>query len=444
MAKPQAASRPTIESERWLARAAKVTTGTQSNLRAMVGEKPLVLERGVGLRLYDADGNDYVDFNLGMGPGLWGHAHPRYTKAVQEQVAKLLYMPSGIAHTTLEIQVAEKLCAHVPSAELVRFLSTGSEAIQLVIRLARACTGRPLFVRFESNYHGWMDNVYGGLVNPDAAAPPHAVEAEADPMATLGRSPSAMSESYKIAWNDADRLDEILRRHGRHIALVLMEPILCNGGCLPPRPGFLERVRSLCDQHGVILCFDEVITGFRIGLGGAQKELGVTPDVTTFAKGLTGGMPLSAVVGKRFVMDLLRENRVTAAGTYNASPPSMAATLASLTMLEESAGDYHRAVDRNQERLRAALRASAARHGHPLLIQGPRGLLYTEFIDRDIAYTAADLAGADVDKSRRLRLLLIDEGVVIGRGNRWFVSGVLTERDLDDAVGRIDRAFARL
>jgi glutamate-1-semialdehyde 2,1-aminomutase len=444
MGKEQGAVRKTTEGQRWLERARRVTSGPQSNLRAASGESPLILERGEGLRLYDVDGNDYVDFNLGMGPGLWGHGHRRYVEAVQRQIETLLFMPSGIAQTTLEIEVAEKICAHVPSAERVRFGSTGSEAVQLVIRVARAFTGRPYFVRFESNYHGWIDNVYGGVVNPDRGAVPFAVDSDADAFATLGRFPGAQHESFKLPWNDIGILEATLRKHGKDIALVLMEPILCNGGCLPPRPGYLERVRSLCDEFDVVLCFDEIITGFRVGLGGAQKQLGVTPDITTFGKALTAGLPLSAIAGKRVLMDLLREGKVTAAGTFNACPPSMAASLVSIRMLEEDAGAYYKAVDRQQARLKAALLASAERHGHKLMVQGPRGLLYTEFVDRSEAYTAADLQGADVDKSRRLRLLLIEEGVVIGRGNRWFVSGVLAERDMDDAVVRIDRALARL
>lgn len=432
------------QTERWLQRARRVTPGPQSNLRGATGETPIILERGQGLRVFDVDGKEYIDLNLGMGPGIWGHNNPRYLRAIQQQMETLMFIPSGVAQTPVEIQVAEKICEHVPSAELVRFCTSGSEAVQLVIRLARAYTGRRYFVRFESNYHGWLDNVYGGLVNPDRSALPHGIDSDADPFATQGRSPGAPFESFKLPWNDADVLAEVLAAHGKDIALVLMEPILCNGGCLPPRPGYLERVRELCSEYGVVLCFDEVITGFRVGLGGAQKQLGVTPDLTTFGKALTAGMPLSAVAGRTPILELLRTNRVTGAGTYNGSPVSMAATLTTIAMLEENGGAVYKQVDRQQAKLKDMLRRTALKHGHKLMVQGPRGLLFTEFVDREIAHTAADLRDADTDKSRRLRLLLLEEGVLIGRGNRWFVSGLLTDGDVDEAAGRVDRAMARL
>ncbi len=219
---------------------------------------------------------------------------------------------------------------------------------------------------------------------------------------------------------------------------------MCNGGCCPPKPGYLQAVRSLCDQYGVLLCFDEIITGYRVGLGGAQAQVGVTPDLATFGKALTAGVPLAAVTGRKDILGLLRTNRVIGAGTFNSFPVAMAAALTSIRMLEQDDGAYYAKVDRAQPILMDGLQSIAKKYGHPILVQGPRGLFYFDFIDRQVAWSPRDLAMADRPKALRLRNLLIEEGVLIGRGNRWFVSGLLTDQDIDFVLGATDRAFARL
>ena len=229
------------------------------------------------------------------------------------------------------------------------------------------------------------------------------------------------------------------------IALVIMEAAMTNGGCCLPRPGYLERVRELCTRHGVLLCIDEVITGFRMGLGGAQQHYGVTPDLSTFGKALAGGMALAAVAGRRDILDLLRVNRVVNAGTFNAAPVSMAAGIATLTMLERDDGAAFRRIDTMQAALMEGIRERARRHGHAALVQGVRGVFCVHFTDLAVAHSPRELAQhADLPKARRFRQLLIREGLYPGRGDRYFVSTVLSAAELEDALRRIDAALGAL
>ena len=425
-------------------RAARVMPGRQSNLRASP-EPPVFIERAVGQRLWDVDGRELIDFAIGMGPGIWGHGNREYQDALHAQLEKLFVVASGMLQTEPEVQLAERIVANVPCADRVRFVTTGSEAVQMVVRLARAFTGRRLFVRFEGHYHGWLDNVLGGRVNDESTDSPYALENPADPMHTEGRAEFAMRESFKIPWNDADALEALLQRHGQDIALVLMEAAMTNGGCCIPRPGYLERVRELCTQYGVVFCMDEVITGFRMGLGGAQAHYGVTPDLASFGKAIAGGMPLAAVAGRADIFELLRTNAVVGAGTFNAAPMSMTAGLTTMRMLERGNGMVYRHIDEMQSHFMTEFRRLGHKHGHELLVQGVRGVFCAHFSALPVAYSARDLAAhADRDQARRLRLALIDEGVYAGRGDRYFVSAGLTTTDLEDGLARIDRALARI
>jgi glutamate-1-semialdehyde 2,1-aminomutase len=425
-------------------RAARVMPGRQSNLRAQP-EPSVFIERALGQRLWDVDGRELIDFAIGMGPGIWGHGNREYQDALHSQLEKVFVVASGMLQTEPEVQLAERIVEHVPCADRVRFVTTGSEAVQMVVRLARAFTGRRHFVRFEGHYHGWLDNVLGGRLNDEAGAPPHALENPADPMHTEGRAEFAMRESFKIAWNDVEALEALFKAHGHDIALVLMEAVMTNGGCCIPRPGYLERVRELCTEYGVVFCIDEVITGFRMGLGGAQGHYGVTPDLASFGKAIAGGMPLAAVAGRADIFELLRTNAVVGAGTFNAAPMSMAAGLTTMQMLERDNGAAYRHIDAMQAHFMAEFGRLGRKHGHELLVQGVRGVFCVHFTALPVAYSARDLAAhADRAQSARLRAALIEEGVYAGRGDRYFVSAGLTAPDLEEGLARIDRALARI
>lgn len=425
-------------------RAVRVMPGPQSNLRAPVGVKTLFAVRGEGSRIWDVDGNEYIDYMCGAGPGIFGYSNREYIDALKENLDTLYYLVSGAAQTPMEIDVAEKMVTHVPCAEKVRFCLSGTEAVQLAIRLARAYTKRRYFIRFEGHYHGWLDNVLGGLVDEGTVEMPFAVESDMDPLGTEGRDPGAFEQSFKLPWNDIEALETVLRRYGEDVALIHMEPILCNSGCCSPRPGYLERVRELCDEYGIVLSFDEVITGFRVSLNGAQGLLGVTPDIATFGKALAGGIPLGAVAGKKEIMDLLLERRVIGAGTFNGYPFGVAAALAAMRILERDGGAHYERVAKLQKQLTDGLTEISKRYGVPSLIQGPTGVFYHLFTDREVAYSVQDLKDADMERQNRFRFLLAEEGVLSVWGSRWYVSAGLREEDVAQTLDRADRAMASL
>jgi glutamate-1-semialdehyde 2,1-aminomutase len=425
-------------------RTRKVTPGPQSNLAGLwPGAQPLFIDRGKGAHLWDADGNEYIDYTIGMGPGILGHGNEKYIQALKEQLDKLIYL-AGWCQSPMEAELGEKFVQLIPCAERVRFLLSGTEAVQLAIRLARAYTKRYYFVRFEGHYHGWLDNVLGGTVDDHPAGKPFALDSADDPAKTEGRDPTALEQSFKIPWNDIEVLESVVEKYGEEIAMIHMEPILCNYGACLPRPGYLERVRELCDKYGIVLSFDEIITGFRVGLSGAQGLLGVTPDMATFGKAMAGGVPMAAVAGKKEILDLLIQQRVLGAGTFNGYPFGLVAALATIKILEKDDGALYRHVDKVQNQLMSGLKEISNKHGIPMLIQGPRGVFFAHFLDREIVYNPRELKEADMEKQKQFRSLLLEEGINIFHRGRWYVSGALTEADVDRTLECADRAMSKL
>lgn len=424
-------------------RARKVMAGRQSNFRDVPSANPLFLDSASGLICTDVDGRKLIDFTIAMGAAIWGYSDEEYKNAIRGQLDKLLAMSSGAAQSELEVLLAEAIVDRVPGAEWVRFGISGSEAVQLALRLGRAHTGRPLFVRFAGHYHGWMDNVAGGVLPHDSAIP-HPVHADSDPGATQGRSPFAFEESFILPWNDSDALEALLGKHGEQIGVVIMEAIMCNNGCCPPRPGYLKTVRELCDRFGCVLIFDEVITGFRVAPGGAQELTAVTPDLATFGKALAGGLPLAAIAGKASILSQLRDNTVLGGGTFNAFQLGMAAGVITLTKLARDDWAAYRRLDELQKRLNVGLAEIAKRHAEPLLIQGPLGVTFLQFVDREVAWTPDDLAAANNDKAQRLKQRLMETGVLMAGGNRCFLSPNHSPANIDMALEAVDIAMRDL
>ena len=306
--------------------------GVSSNFRYLgYGESPVPLyySKGEGCRITDVDGNVYIDYALANGPVILGHA----PKPVLDAVANSMSMGQLFAgQTELEAQLARKIVDIVPCAELIRFASSGTEAIQAAVRLARAYAERPKIIKFEGHYHGWTDNVFVS-VNP----PLDQAGDESNPNTvaqTLGQSHRAVEDVITLPWNNLEVLTQLVATQHTEIAGIIMEPINCNTGAILPVPGYLEGVRELCTQYGIVLIFDEVITGFRVALDGAQGLLDVTPDLAVFAKALAGGFPLAVVAGRRSIMDLLHTKSVMHGGTYNANVLVVAAGLATIERLE--------------------------------------------------------------------------------------------------------------
>ena len=416
-------------SARMLERAKQVIAGgVSSEFRKYNHPHAIFYDRAQGSRIWDIDGNEYLDFTLSQGPMILGHSHPEVLQAVTE------YSATGqmfAGQHLREVELAELLQRLIPSAELMRFCLDGSEAVQTAFRVARARTGRRKFIRFEGHYHGWLDNVAWGLSAPS----PEALGPREQPMVypwSQGISPMSREEFIILPWNDAELLKRALEEYHEDVAAIITEAVMCNNGCNLPVPGFLQEIRSLCDQYGIAFIMDEVITGFRLSLSGAQTYFNVTPDMSVFAKAMGSGYPISAVVGRREWMSLIAESKVIHAGTMNAGHPSVAAALATISILEREAP--HARMFALGQRLMSGLRQAAADAGHQMLVQGPGPMFVTAFTDRDVFRDHRDTLTADRGRLGRFVAGMHDAGVrVIGRG-LWYISAVHTDAEIDHAI----------
>jgi glutamate-1-semialdehyde 2,1-aminomutase len=402
--------------------------GVSSEFRKTRQPHPLFYSGGKGSRIVDVDGNDYLDFSLSQGPLILGHSRAEVLNAVQ------LASEDGQLYAGQfeeELELALLVQQAIPCAELIRFGLDGSSMVQAALRLARAKTGRPRFLRFEGHYHGWLDNVAFGIggPNPDAMGP----REEPTPVRWTEGLPSRITdEALVLPWNDLALVERTLATHASEIAAIITEPVMCNSSCILPQPGFLQGLRELCDRHGIVLIFDEVITGFRLGLGGAQHYLGVTPDLAIFAKAIANGYPLSVLAGKRSVMQLITDSKVIHAGTLNGGVPSVAAGLATLRILEQE-NPYPRLFSLGS-RLMEGLRAAAVNAGWSLLVQGPGPMFHAGFTERtsvsEFRHTFEYNTALGLEFVRELQ----DRNVrIIGRG-LWYISAAHTEDDIDVAL----------
>jgi glutamate-1-semialdehyde 2,1-aminomutase len=412
-----------------------LTRGVGSALRAAQRPTPLAIAEASGSRLVDVDGNAYIDYVLGFGPILLGHRPPAVVRAVEEQLSRgILY---GAQHQG-EVELAEQLVELIPSAELVAFSSSGSEAIHAALRIARAATGQRLVIKFDGHYHGWLDPVHvsGPALPPssETGGPQHVVPGVPAP-----------ADLLTCRWNDLGALTRLVEANDGAVAAVVMEPVPCNFGAYEPLPGYLEGVRELCDRHGVVLIFDEVITGFRLGLGGAQARYGVKPHLTVLAKALASGFPLSAVVGSAEVMSVAHsDGPVRHIGTYNGNPISVAAANATLAELRGGGDELYRALDARAARLAGGLRDAAGGAGAPLVVNQLGTVLHLLWAPRvpvrshDDAYASNTAAVADVAAH------MLGSGVFALERGLWFMSAAHTDDDVELTVAAAEAAIASL
>lgn len=427
---------------------AKAYVGGHSNLKIDLSATPMKIfvDRMKGARVYDLDGNVYVDYMAALGPIIIGHCHDHYVQALKACIDTMSpTIGSYVLATEKEIALAEKLKQHIPCAEEVKFAVTGSEAVQLAFRLARAYTGKRYVIRFSGHYHGWFDNVIGLTMNPVSDGMPFGIESEEDMFATAGKDPEAVKQTFILPWNDIDVVEDCLNRYGDQVAMVHCEPIVFNHHGLMPRPGFLEHLKGLCEQHNVVLSFDEVITGFRCGLNGAQGKLGVTPHMATFGKSIAGGMPVSLVAGKKEIMGLLGDRTVIGAGTFMGYPLGVAACLATIEILEQDNGAVYDEIDRLQARLASGIGDISRKKGMPMLCQGATGAMtILPGVACSVAYTDADIETLDIEKVFKIWALLQEEGVLTRIGGTFYMTTAHTDEDIDFTLDAFSRCMAKL
>lgn len=426
----------TPRSAEYYARAVRsLPGGVSSSVRRGARPYPLFFESGKGTQVTDVDGNVYLDYGLAWGPLILGHSRPEVTEAIAAQASRALTF--GAQHR-LEFEVAERMLAHVPCAEQVCFANSGTEAVQSALRLARAITGRRRFIKFEGHYHGWDDTV---LVSYHPTAEEiRAAEGCPIPVA-LGQLPS--NAVIVLEWNDREAVEQAFERHGDEISSVICEPVLCNSGCIPPADGFLAFLRDITARHSALLIFDEVITGFRLGLAGAQGHYGITPDLATYAKAIGGGAPLSALAGRRDCMEWIAEGKVLHAGTLNGNPLSLAAAKATLDVLASGEGAVYGEIWRRGQWLRESLEQAFAMLGLTATTSGLGPVFHVAFMAGPVT-TYRDLLVADAALYSDFVLGLLDEGVLALPDGRWYISAAHTDEDIKRTVKAVERVAAEL
>ncbi|WP_338109348.1 aspartate aminotransferase family protein [Pseudomaricurvus alkylphenolicus] len=435
-----------MNSESFLDRAKRVIPGgIQSNYRKGA-LAPVYFKSANGVRLRTVEGQEFIDYNLGSGPAILGYENRHLTHAIESQNRELFNA------MTSEVQVlaAEKIVEHVPCADQVRFCVTGTEANANALRIARAYTGRDKFVHFLGHYHGSTDEFVGGIVkdpsNPIACA--GQIEGDVDSMFTNteGRKTHALEGKYRVQWNDLPALEELLAGYGDEIAAIMMEPSMTNWfGCLPEQ-GYLEGVRKLCDKYGIVLIFDEIVTGFRMDIGGAQQRFGVIPDMCTLAKGVAGGIPVAVVCGKQNIMQKLVDNDVLIAGTYNGYAQGMAAVIATIEELERDNGAIYQSIEKHGNLLREGVLDIAQELGmDDLRIQGFPACWNYFFHPKEKTINYADSLdgwGNGMTKAARFVELMLENGVFTW--TRFYTSAGHTEKEVNDALDRIRDSLKQL
>lgn len=409
--------------------------GVNSPVRAFarVGGSPLFFKKGEGAYLIDEDDNRYVDYIGSWGPMILGHAHPKVISAVIETIQNGL---SFGAPTEIETQMADKICQLLPSIESVRMVSSGTEATMSAIRLARGYTGRDKIIKFEGCYHGHCDSL---LVKAGSGA---LTIGEPD---SSGVPKSFAEHTITLAYNDLDQVANTLKAHGSEIALIIVEPVAGNMSCVPPVAGFLAGLRQLCDEYGTVLIFDEVMTGFRVALGGAQTLYGVTPDLTTLGKVIGGGMPVGAFGGRQEIMQCVAPlGSVYQAGTLSGNPVAMTAGL--VTLNEISKGDFFDRLTGRTEQLVAGFREKAARTNIPLTTNQVGGMFGFFFSEEEKVETFDQVMACDTERFNKFFHGMLGRGVNLAPSpfESGFVSAAHGDQEIQFTLDAVEESFKEL
>ena len=409
--------------------------GVNSPVRAFrgVGGTPRFVASAKGAYITDTEGKRYVDYVGSWGPMIVGHAHPEVISAVQEAATHGL---SFGAPTVSETLMADKVCELVPGMDLVRMVSSGTEATMSAIRLARGYTGRDKIVKFEGCYHGHSDSL---LVKAGSGALTLGVPSSPGVPASLAE------HTLTLTYNDADQVRETFAEIGAEIACIIVEPVAGNMNCVPPVAGFLETLREVCDQHGSVLIFDEVMTGFRVALGGAQAHFGVEPDLTTFGKVIGGGMPVGSFGGKRKIMEHIAPlGPVYQAGTLSGNPIAMAAGLKTLELISEPG--FHETLSTTTRELLGGMQALADKYGVPFTTTQAGGMFGLFFTEQSSINGFADVMACDADKFSRFFHGMLEQGVYLAPSafEAGFVSIKHGDEEIDKTLSAMEAVLPEL
>lgn len=433
---PEATYRRTTPGSRALhEKAAAAMPGGTTRTTTYFDPYPLYIERGEGCRVWDVDGTERIDMLGNYTAMILGHAHPKVVEAIGRQASR---GTAFAAANPIEVQLATLLCERVPSLDAVRFCNSGTEATMFAMRLARAFTGRPKIARIEGGYHGTHDyaEVSHHPVVADAG-PPDAPIAQPD---SIGTPAWVLEQTVVLPFNNPDAAEAILRRHGGEVAALILEPVIGAGGVIAATPEFLERMRSVTSELGMLLIFDEVIS-LRVAPGGAQEMYGVTPDLTTMGKIIGGGLPVAAFGGRAEVMSLLdprREGSMAQGGTYNGNPLGMAAGLAAM---KELTPDVYAELNRKGARVGEMLEEVFASHDVPVQVNAVGSMFALHFTDRPVI-DYRGVAAADKKRAREFFLALVNHGVLMAPRCMGALSTPMTEPDIEEFIDAVDAVVA--
>mgnify|MGYP000844028856 FL=1 len=406
--------------------------GVNSPVRAFkgVGGTPIFMDHAKGAYMYDVDGNKYIDYINSWGPMILGHAYAPVVKAIQE---KAVFSTSFGAPTQLEIEIAELIKSMVPNVDLIRMVNSGTEACMSAIRLARGYTGRNKFIKFEGCYHGHADaflvKAGSGLATFDIQTVP-------------GVSAAVAQDTLTCAYNDLDAVKELVVNHPNEIAAIIIEPVAGNMGCIIPKEGFLEGLRKVCDENGMLLIFDEVMTGFRLAPGGAQERLGVDADLVTYGKVIGAGMPVGAFGGRREIMEHIAPlGKVYQAGTLSGNPLAMIAGITLLKELSENPHFYAN-IEVKADRLHAGLDEVLKASGIPYVINHMGSMISVHFSEKPVENFDAAAAANNALFSKFFHAML-DRGVYLPPSayETWFISDALSESDIEYTVNAVKESL---
>ena len=415
-----------------------VPGGVSSGIRQTEWPVPLFFEKAKGSRMWDVDGNEYIDYVMGMGPNLFGHAPDFINKAVGEDMANGYCLTGQFEK---ENELSKLVRQALPYDFQVRYASSGTEIDQLALRVARAVTGRNKYLKFEGHYHGWMDSVLYST-HPDVKGK----EGEFEPAGeSLGMSASSKDEVIISPWNDLVTLEKIVKENYEEISSMIMEPILWNSNVIMPEPGYLEGARKICDDYGIVLIFDEVGTGFRAALGGAQEIFKVKPDLATYAKAMAGGFPIAMIAGEESIMEGVSSGEIMHGGSFNSNVMSVSAAHAGLTHILDDSNKFYKDLNATGNSLIEGLYDVAKKEGVDILIQGLGSFFYLSFTSvKSIKNYRDHVNNVNQDKYKELVRLMLINGVRLSQNGRWHISSAHTEEDVSKTIIAAQESFKAL